>query len=54
MPPAGSGPGKPGRSFLKLIVIALIVILVLPFLVYGVFLGAILYDSWMHGGPRWN
>jgi hypothetical protein len=54
MPPARGGPAKPGRPLLKLILLVAILMILLPILAYGLFLGAILYDSWMHGGARWN
>ena len=54
MPPAQGGPGQPGRSLFKPIVAGVALLILLPFVADGVFLGAILYDSWMHGGARWN
>ena len=52
--PPAQGPVKPGRSLLKLIAIAAVVIIALPLPAYGLFLAAILYDMWMHGSVRWN
>jgi len=54
VPPPQGAPGNPKRSLVKLIVVGAVVLILLPLIAYGLFLGAILYDSWMHGPARWN